>query len=88
MKILIVSLGKSFGGAERHILDVVEYINKNQYNIELCVRKDSLMHRHISSELSIPVFAFDFNDIYKSVYLLKQLILEKRYDVVHSHGIN
>lgn len=46
------------------------------------------MHRHISSELSIPVFAFDFNDIYKSVYLLKQLILEKRYDVVHSHGIN
>lgn len=83
--ILIINLGKQFGGTEKYVLDIVSYLTEKNIPYFVCARKNSEFSKYISSRcilLDITKFS-----ILKDVFKLRKFIKNNHIKLIHSNGI-
>ena len=88
-RVLIIDLGKDFGGAEKHVIKLCSLI-KSDFSVYLLVRHKSPLHKK-SLELDVEdVLSIDYSakSFFKDVLRTKKFIEKNNITIVHSHGIN
>lgn len=85
--LLIVSLGKRFGGAERYTINLLEALPKNRYDVHVAVRSDGRLLSKLDSE-NVLVFRMGLKSILPTIRRLGRYIKRNRISVVHCNGIN
>ena len=86
-KVLILSLGKKYGGAEKYTLLLVEKLKEAQCDIYLAVRSDGILQ---SKAQDVTTVQLDLNLFHfvKSIAKLQKYILSNNIQVLHCNGIN
>ena len=89
--IMILNLGKEFGGTEKYILNILENINFNKYNIHICTRKDSKFSKKLkeieNENINLLELEFSKKHILNAIKILKKYINKCNIKVIHSNGI-
>lgn len=93
INLLQLNLGKQYGGVEKHIEDIVQYIDKNKFNIYIVCRQGTDFEKKIKNKFSktinVKIMSLQFNKkgIIKSIFKLKKYLKNNNINIVHSHGI-
>lgn len=84
-KILIINLGKEYGGAETLIRNITYHLK--QFDISLCVDKDGEFYRKnlILKENILPCSAKKFQYIL-SIFEIIKYVKKNEIDIIHTHG--
>lgn len=90
-KIMIINLGKQFGGVEKYVLNIIKHINKEKYDIHVCIRKDSLMRKSLeelsTKNINILEVKASKSTLFKDIIYIKKYIRENNISIVHNNGI-
>lgn len=87
ISLLVVSLGKKYGGAEKYTLNLINSIQKFSYDIHVAVREDGGLVSKIKNCHLIKL-DLDRRSIITSIYKLKRYIDYNNISVIHCNGIN
>ncbi len=89
MKILMVTMSMSFGGAETHVLELIRELQKRGHNVTLAsaggVYADVLKSIGVNC-VTLPLESKNPSAVIKSYRGLEKLIREEHFDIVHSHA--
>ncbi|MBZ4664698.1 MAG: glycosyl transferase, group 1 family [Caloramator sp.] len=93
-KILIISLGRHFGGLEMVILNLLENMDKNKFSFYLiCLDKSKFqdyirIHENIISS-NIKIIYLKNNKSYAPWYFIKiaKILIKEKIHIVHCHGV-
>tara|TARA_R110001583_G_scaffold19603_7_gene76552 strand:- start:20282 stop:21421 length:1140 start_codon:yes stop_codon:yes gene_type:complete len=85
-KVLIVISNMEFGGAQRQIVELVNNIDKNKFELHVCSLSNYVplaeqFNRGTSLHIINKKSKFDFSVVFKLI----KLIREHRFDVIHSY---
>jgi len=87
--ILMALMGLEIGGAETHVVELVKQLNKEGHRIIVAsnggVYVDELDKIGVK-HYKVPMNRRSIPNMYKSYYLLKDIILKENIDIVHSHA--
>jgi glycosyltransferase involved in cell wall biosynthesis len=89
--VMILNLGKQFGGVEKYITQIIENIDSETINLHVCVRKNQLFSKVLNKyySKSINILELDLNkgNIIKSIFLLCRYLKNNKISVIHNNGI-
>lgn len=87
--ILMIDLGKQYGGAEKYIESVRETM-ADQCCFHVLVRKKSVFYSKMADEKinNICSISFEIKNIIKDLTKVKKYIKKNNIEVIHAHGIN
>lgn len=87
MKVLIVSVGKIFGGIEKYTIDLVNGLASSQYEIHVAVREDGQLIKHVENNniLSLNLTKKNF---FSSMRKIKKYVEDNKIDVIHCNSNN
>lgn len=85
--LLIVSLGKRFGGAERYTLNLMDALPKKQYDVHVAVRFDGRLLSRLDSD-NVLMLHMGLRNLLPSIFKLGHYIKTNGISVVHCNGIN
>ena len=85
--LLIVSLGKRFGGAERYTINLVETLPKNRYDVHVAVRFDGRLLSRLNSD-NVLVLRMGLKSILPTIIRIGHYIKRNGISVIHCNGIN
>lgn len=88
-QILLVDLGKQFGGAEQYVIQIGTLL-ANRYQIHFLVRNSSLLSKKLQEMQLGPVLEIAFNraSIWGDIHLVKKYLFQNQISLVHANGIN
>lgn len=87
-KILIINFGKSFGGVEFHIFNIIKNINKDKFKIYIITRKNSTFDKKIIDLKNIyDIDIYSLNICIRDIFRIRNIIKKNKIEVVHTHGI-
>ncbi len=89
MKILMVLMGMEIGGAETHVLELCKALKKR--NCEIIVASnggayEKELNKYKIKHYKVPLHNKKINNLIKSYYLLKKIIIENKIKLVHAHA--
>ena len=87
ISLLIVSLGKKYGGAEKYTLNLIKSLQKLDYDIHVAVREDGGLVSKIKN-CHLVKFNLDKKSIVTSIYKFKRYVDYNNISVIHCNGIN
>lgn len=89
--ILIMGLGKQFGGTEKYIINIIENINYNDFDVHICTNKDSLLCKKLKlanyKNIKIIEIEGSKKSIIKNARKIKKYIIENKIQVIHNNGV-
>lgn len=90
--IMIINLGSHFGGTEKYILNIIENIDLDKFNVHICGKKGTKFMDVIREYKIKGLFIFDVNfskkSIIKTIKEVKRYIKTHSIDIIHSNGIS
>lgn len=88
-QILLVDLGKQFGGAEQYVIQIGTLL-ANRYQIHFLVRNSSLLSKKLQEMQLGPVLEIAFNraSVLGDIHLVKKYLFQNQISLVHANGIN
>lgn len=93
IRLLELNLGEQYGGVEKHIEDILKFIDKKIFNIFVICRKNTKFEKNIKKIAleydCINVFSVDINksNIIKLLKQIRNYVTSNNIDVIHAHGI-
>ncbi|MDD9266223.1 glycosyltransferase [Paenibacillus sp. GCM10023248] len=84
IKLLVIVLNSSYGGTEKHVLDIVRHIDNTLFEISTVVPSDSEIGTKLKSISGIEVI--QINRDLSSIYKINQIIKVFEPDIVHLHS--
>ena len=88
MNILLVTMGMDIGGAETHILELAKELKRRKYNVFVMSNGGKYVEELKESGIEhiwAPLHNKKIKNLKMSYKILKNTILEKNIDLVHSH---
>ena len=88
MKILLVTMGMDIGGAETHILELAKELKRRKNEVIVVSNGGKYVEELEASEIEhiwAPLHNKKIGNMMKSYKILKDIILERKIDLVHSH---
>lgn len=89
--LLIMGLGRHFGGTEKYIINIIENIDYYKYNVHICVNSDSLLCNKLKNMKLENIKVFEINaskkNIVNSIVQLKRYIINNKINIVHNNGV-
>lgn len=84
MKILQISSARSFGGGEKHLVDLTNGLIKRGHDVYVALRSGSSLHERLEG---INVFTLPLRNSFDilSTSQLKKIIRENEIEIVHAH---
>ncbi len=90
--ILILNLGREFGGTEKYIFNIIDNIDLNKYNIHICGIKNSVfINKLIDKNIeSIKILEVNINkkNVLSGIKEIKNYININNIEIIHSNGIS
>jgi hypothetical protein len=86
-RILILSLGEKYGGAEIYTLNLLNFLPKDKYEIHIAVRKNGGLIKHVDSK-NVLILDISKKHIIDSLEQLNRYIDNNQIDFLHCNGIN
>lgn len=87
IKVMIISVGKIFGGIEKYTMDLIEGLNQNEVEIHLVVREDGELRQRIKYK-NVVIVKMDKIHLGKTIWTLKRYVKENKIDVVQCNSNN
>lgn len=84
MNVLILNLGKEYGGAEKVIHNIKEY---SSYKIYLGLINDTKFYEQEKNYKNILILEKNKKYIFKNINKLYKFVRENNIDVIHCHGV-
>lgn len=87
--ILIIDLGKQYGGAEKYVENIRNCFEK-EYQCHLLVREGSVFHQKIVGDKLGRVLSIRFNSksLFRDISKVKNYVKKNGIEIVHANGIN
>lgn len=88
MNILLVTMSMDIGGAETHILELAKELKRRNYTVFVMSNGGKYVKELEKAQIehiSAPLHNKNILNMIKSYKILKETIIEKKIDVVHSH---
>lgn len=91
--LMIINLGRQFGGAEIVTEQMLKYLNLEKFNINIICLEKSKLHnsllnnKYISKNIRILTVPYDKRLVLKYFLIISNYIKKYEIDIVHCHGI-
>ena len=88
MKILLVTMGMDIGGAETHILELAKELKRRKNEVFVVSNGGKYveeLEKNGIEHIWAPLHNKKINNMRKSYNILKEIIIDKKIDLVHSH---
>ena len=86
-KILIVSVGKIFGGVEKYTLDIIQHLSALEYEIHIAIRKDGALANQIFCDRKILIDMSKFR-LLSSMKQIRNYVQKNKIDLIHCNSNN
>ncbi|WP_050615019.1 glycosyltransferase family 4 protein [Bacillus testis] len=80
--VLFIILNSSYGGAEKHVYDLIENLDKDKYRISLIAAKNSKLSSMLKKRINI----IEINTSLWNVGNLRKVITQQNPDIIHIHS--
>lgn len=87
VNLMVISVGKIFGGIEKYTLDLINNLPSEKYNIFLVVRKDGVLIKRVRYKNVISL-SLDKKDIFASMLKLRRIVKDKKINIIHCNSNN
>ncbi|MEZ5543299.1 MAG: glycosyltransferase family 4 protein [Pseudomonadota bacterium] len=87
LRVTVISIGELFGGVERHLLGLAEYLSSRVDHLQVILFHDRTLARELRDrgiEPTIIHFRFPFDP--RQVFRLRAVLTASPTDVIHVHG--
>ena len=88
MRILLVTMGMDIGGAETHILELAKELKRRNHEVYVASNGGKYVEELAQSNIEhiwAPLNNKKPKNVIKSYHILKQVIVDKKIELVHSH---
>jgi glycosyltransferase involved in cell wall biosynthesis len=82
--ILIIILNSSYGGAERHVLDICRYLDRTKFNLSIFVPENTKIEDELKKIKQIKVKTVNRGML--SIFTMSTIIKEINPDTIHVHS--
>lgn len=88
-KILMTTMGLDIGGAETHIVELAKELTKRGYDVSVASNGGVYVEELEAAGIrhfEVPMNVRNVSKMYQSYKLLKKIIKDEKFDIVHSHA--
>jgi glycosyltransferase involved in cell wall biosynthesis len=87
MRILQISSARSFGGGERHVVDLSNALAERGHALHLAVVPDSRLISHLRNIDPQNIFTLPFRNAldFQSAWKLRKFVREREIEIIHAH---
>jgi glycosyltransferase involved in cell wall biosynthesis len=82
--VLLIILNSSYGGAERHVLDICKYLDRTKFNLSIIVPENTKIEEALKKIKQIQVKTVNRGML--SIFAMSKMIKEMNPDSIHVHS--